>query len=69
MYVLPKRMATKVSDAVVDELSGNFSELNNKVSASIAKELGTEALSEFLSNIVQDISMRDILAKIQGGSN
>lgn len=62
-------MATKVSDAVVDELSGNFSELNNKVSASIAKELGTEALSEFLSNIVQDISMRDILAKIQGGSN
>ena len=62
-------MATKVSDAVVDELSGNFSELNNKVSASIAKELVTEALSEFLSNIVQDISMRDILAKIQGGSN
>lgn len=62
---LPGKMATKISDAVVEELSGKFTELNHNISTGIAKEFGTAALSAYLSDVAKDIAVGDILNKIQ----
>lgn len=62
---LPTKMANKISNAVVDELSGAFSEINHKISTSIALDMGASALTTYLSDVANDISMKDILDQIQ----
>lgn len=62
---LPTKMADKISNEVANELSGNFSDLNHKVSSSIVLELSKSAFNTFLSDVINDVSMRDIIDQIQ----
>lgn len=64
-YTLPTKMANKISDAVVNELSGTFTELNNNISTSIASEMSTSILTTYLSDVANDLSMREILKQIK----
>ena len=61
---LPRKMAEKISTAVVEELSGKFTSLNHNVSTSIASEIGSAALITYLSDVANDTSMRDILNQV-----
>lgn len=61
---LPQKMAEKISNAVVDELSGKFTNLNHNVSTSIVSEICSAALATYLSDVANDISMRDILNQV-----
>ena len=61
---LPRKMAEKISTAVVDELSGKFTSLNHNVSTSIASEICSAAFATYLSDVANDISMKDILNQL-----
>lgn len=64
-YTLPTKMANKISNAVVDELNGTFTELNYNISTSIASKMGTSVLTTYLSDVANDLSMKEILKQIQ----
>ena len=61
---LPRKMAEKISTAVVEELSGKFTSLNHNVSTSIAFEISSAALITYLSDVANDTSMKDILNQV-----
>lgn len=54
-------MAKKISEEVGTALNGNFTELNKNVASGIVAELGTAALGTFASDVINDISMKDIV--------
>ncbi len=60
-FTLPKKMAKKISEEVGTALNGNFTELNKNVASGIVAELGTAALGTFASDVINDISMKDIV--------
>lgn len=61
---LPRKMAEKISTAVVEELSGKFTSLNHNVSTSVASEISSAALITYLSDVANYTSMRDILNQV-----
>ena len=54
-------MAEKISENVSTELRSKFSDLNKNVATGIVAELGTSALGTFASDVIKDISMKDIV--------
>lgn len=60
-YTLPHKMAEKISENVSTELRSQFADLNKNVASGIVAELGTAALGTFASDVIKDISMKDIV--------
>lgn len=60
-FTLPRKMAEKISANVSTELRSKFSDLNKNVATGIVAELGTSALGTFASDVIKDISMKDIV--------
>ena len=58
---LPDNMAGKISEKVSEELSGNFSNMNKSVASGIVTGLGASALGSFISDVANDISMKEIV--------
>lgn len=64
-YTLPQKMAKDISEAVADELSKEFANLNNQISLNIVAELGTSAISAYISDVVSDDAMKDFISTIK----
>ena len=60
-FTLPRKMAEKISANVSTELRSKFSDLNKNIATGIVAELGTSALGTFASDVIKDISMKDIV--------
>lgn len=63
-FTLPRKMAERISEKVSTELGREFSNLNKNIAAGIIAELGTDALGTFTSDVIKDISMKDIIESL-----
>lgn len=64
-YTLPRKMAKDISASVVDELSKEFANMNNQISINIVAELGTSAITAYISDIVNDNAMKEFIDTIK----
>ena len=64
-YTLPRKMAKDISVSVVDELSKEFANINNQISTNIVAELGTSAITAYISDIVNDDAMKEFIDTIK----
>lgn len=64
-YTLPRKMAKDISESVVDELSKEFENMNNQISTNIVAELGTSAITAYISDIVNDDTMKEFIDTIK----
>lgn len=58
-------MAKDISVSVVDELSKEFANMNNQISINIVAELGTSAITAYISDIANDNAMREFIDTIK----
>ena len=60
-----EKMAKDISVSVVDELSKEFANMNNQISINIVAELGTSAITAYISDIANDNAMREFIDTIK----
>ena len=64
IHTLPTKMAKNISEAVEKELNGEFVRLNTNIASSIAREIGQTAINAFIADVINDVSMKDIVINI-----
>lgn len=60
-YNLPSNLGTKVSEAVANELSGEFDRINRNVASQLAQGFASSALSSFAGDVAKDDAIKDMI--------
>lgn len=60
-YNLPSNLGTKVSEAVANELSGEFDRINRNVASQLVQGFASSALSSFAGDVAKDDAIKDMI--------
>lgn len=63
-YNLPSKLGDKVSEAVVNELSGEFDKINRNVASQLVQGFATSALATFAGDVAKDDAIKEMIRNL-----